>query len=612
MCARPKYQAPSIGISASRPLLSAAQLPVHARRLRALFVRSLPVLEARGIVVVLLGGLVGVMAGTLVTTMSALVQWLHVLLFEVQPGGRLSGMFSLQRPVQALVPAVGGILLGVTVVWLRRRKFRTPVDPIEANALYGGRMSLTDTFIIAGQTMISSGFGASVGLEAGYTQVGSGLASRLARFLRMRRNDVRILVGCGAAGAIAAAFDAPLTGAFYGFELVIGTYSVGNVAPVMAAAICASLTAEVFGGVPFPMELSGLPELTPSLYVPFLLLGLVGGGVSIAIMYFVTSVERLFARLSIDASLRPFLGGCIVGLLGLVTPQVLSSGHGALHREFAMNYGLAVIASVFLLKLAASAISLGSGFRGGLFFASLFLGALMGKIFAGIMVFFFPASGFDADVAAVVGMTSLAVGVVGGPLTMTFMALESTRDITLSGVVLAASIMSAMLVRETFGYSFSTWRFHLRGETIRSAHDVGWMRSLTVGSMMRKDVRIIDSSTTLDEFRKAIPLGSAQRVVAVDADGRYAGVLIVAEVYSEQGNPGSTVLTLAKFRDSVLVPTMNVQSAAETFQRAGAEELAVVKDFTDREVVGLLTEGHLMRRYAEELDKARRDLSGEE
>ncbi|MGN6305108.1 MAG: chloride channel protein [Mesorhizobium sp.] len=612
MCARPKYQAPSIGIFASHPLLPAAQLPVHARRLRALFVRSLPVLEARGIVVVLLGGLVGVMAGTLVTTMSALVQWLHVLLFEVQPGGRLSGMFSLQRPVQALVPAVGGILLGLTVVWLRRRKFRTPVDPIEANALYGGRMSLTDTFIIAGQTMISSGFGASVGLEAGYTQVGSGLASRLARFLRMRRNDVRILVGCGAAGAIAAAFDAPLTGAFYGFELVIGTYSVGNVAPVMAAAICASLTAEVFGGVPFPMELSGLPELTPSLYVPFLLLGLVGGGVSVAIMYLVTSVERLFARLSIDASLRPFLGGCIVGLLGLVTPQVLSSGHGALHREFAMNYGLAVIASVFLLKLAASAISLGSGFRGGLFFASLFLGALMGKIFAGIMVFFFPASGFDADVAAVVGMTSLAVGVVGGPLTMTFMALESTRDITLSGVVLAASIMSAMLVRETFGYSFSTWRFHLRGETIRSAHDVGWMRSLTVGSMMRKDVRIIDSSTTLDEFRKAIPLGSAQRVVAVDADGRYAGVLIVAEVYSEQGNPGSTVLTLAKFRDSVLVPTMNVQSAAETFQRAGAEELAVVKDFTDREVVGLLTEGHLMRRYAEELDKARRDLSGEE
>ncbi|TIV05445.1 MAG: chloride channel protein, partial [Mesorhizobium sp.] len=111
------------------------------------------------------------------------------------------------------------------------------------------------------------------------------------------------------------------------------------------------------------------------------------------------------------------------------------------------------------------------------FFASLFLGALLGKVFAGVMALTAPSAGIDPAVAAVVGMTSLAVGVVGGPLTMTFLALESTRDLTLTGVVLAASIMSAILVRETFGYSFSTWRFHLRGETIRSAHDVGWMRS---------------------------------------------------------------------------------------------------------------------------------------
>lgn len=584
---------------------------VYARRLRAVLIRWVPVLEARGIVVVILAGVVGVMAGVLVTAMSQIVQDLHGLLFGVQPGGRLSAMFSLAHPMQALVPAIGGILLGLSVIWLRIRKFRTPVDPIEANALYGGRMSLTDTFIIAVQTMISSGFGASVGLEAGYTQVGSGLASRLALVFKLRRNDVRILVGCGAAGAIAAAFDAPLTGAFYGFELVIGIYSVANVAPVMTAALSASLTAEMFGGVPFPLELSGLPALTAGQYVPFLLLGLLGGGASIAIMHLVTLIERAFAKLSIDASLRPVIGGVIVGLLGLVTPQVLSSGHGALHREFSMNYGLGVVAGVFVLKLAASAVSLGSGFRGGLFFASLFLGALLGKVFAGVMALISPATGIDPAVAAVVGMTSLAVGVVGGPLTMTFLALESTRDLTLTGVVLAASIMSAILVRETFGYSFSTWRFHLRGETIRSAHDVGWMRSLTVGSMMRKDIKTIDASTTLATFRKEVPLGSAQRVIAVDPGDHYVGVLIVAELHSDPSGGEVAVGSLARFKDAVLVPSMNVQAAAETFQRAGAEELAVVEDFSERIVLGLLTEGYLMRRYAEELDKARRDLSGE-
>ncbi len=564
-------------------MLSAARLPVHARRARATLVRSLPLLEARGIILVLLAALVGCMSGLFVMAMSETVQGLHWLLFGLPPGARLSAMFSLSSSVQAVMPAIGGILLGLSFIWLRKHKFRTPVDPIEANALYGGRMSLTDTCIIAMQTMVSSGFGASVGLEAGYTQVGSGLASRLARLLRLRRNDVRILVGSGAAGAIAAAFDAPLTGAFYGFELIIGIYSIANLAPVMTAAICASLTAEFFGSVPFPLELNGLPHLTASQYLPFILLGLLGGGASIAIMHLVTQVERFFVRLSVDSSLRPFIGGCAVGLLGLITPQVLSSGHGALHREFAMNYGIGVVASVFVLKLTASAISLGSGFRGGLFFASLFLGALLGKVFAGVMAFVSPATGIDPSVAAVVGMTSLAVGVVGGPLTMTFLALESTRDLTLSGVVLTASIMAAILVRETFGYSFSTWRFHLRGETIRSAQDVGWMRSLTVGSMMRKDVHTVDASMTLAEFREKVPLGSAQRVVALDAEGRYAGMLIVAEVHSEQAEPGSTVLTLAQFKDAVLVPAMNVQSAAETFRRAGAEEL----------------------------DKARRDLAGE-
>lgn len=608
------------GVSATAAFIPrtrrAAPLPnepqVYARRLRAVLIRSVPLLEARGIVIVALAGVVGVISAVLVTGMSEAVQGLHFLLFGVQPGGRLSGMFSLQSPFQASIPVIGGILLGFTVIWLRKRKFRTPVDPIEANALYGGRMSLTDTFIIAGQTMISSGFGASVGLEAGYTQVGSGLASRLARALRLRRNDVRILVGCGAAGAIAAAFDAPLTGAFYGFELIIGIYSVANVAPVMTAAICASLTAEMFGVVPFPMELSGLPELTASQYLPFLLLGLLGGAASIAIMHLVSLVERGFAHLAIDGSFRPVIGGVAVGLLGLITPQVLSSGHGALHREFAMNYGLAVVASVFVLKLAASAISLGSGFRGGLFFASLFLGALLGKAFAGVMAIISPATGIDSSVAAVVGMTSLAVGVVGGPLTMTFLALESTRDLTLTGVVLAASLMAAILVRETFGYSFSTWRFHLRGETIRSAHDVGWMRNLTVGKMMRQDVRTVDAAKTLAAFRKDVPLGSAQRVIAVDEDQCYVGVLIVAELHSDPSDGETPVLALAKFTDAVLVPTMNVQSAAETFQRAGAEELAVVEDFDNRVVLGLLTESHLMRRYAEELDKARRDLSGEE
>ncbi|MDH6230406.1 CIC family chloride channel protein [Mesorhizobium soli] len=575
---------------------------------------TLRFLNARGIAIVLLGCIVGVIAGALVTAMGWIVQTMHWLLFGLQPGARLSAMFSLASPWQALIPAIGGGVLGLSVAYLRWRRFRTPIDPIEANALYGGRLSMTDTFIVAGQTIISTGFGASVGLEAAYTQTGSGIASWIARKCGLRRGDVRILVGCGAGAAIAAAFGAPLTGAFYAFELIISTYSIANVAPVMAAAVSASLTTAYFGGIQLPLDLGTLPPLTASQYVPYIILGLIAGGVSISIMRLVTLVERFFSKLSVDATLRPVIGGCIVGLLGLITPQVLSSGHGGLHRELAMNYELYVVAQLFLLKLIASAVSLGSGFRGGLFFASLFLGALLGKIFAAGMGILSPEVGIDPLVAAVIGMTSLAVGVVGGPLTMTFLALESSGNLALTGVVLAAAIVSSLLVREAFGFSFSTWRFHLRGETIRGAQDIGWMRNLTVGSMMREDVRTVSGDMTVAEFRNAVPLGSTQRVIVIGPEKKYLGILVVAEVHARHPDPAGEhelIADLAKYRDTVLVPTMNVKAAAEAFSRSGSEELAVVQDFVGRKVVGLLTEGHLLRRYAEELDKVRRDISGE-
>jgi chloride channel protein, CIC family len=191
--------------------------------------------------------------------------------------------------------------------------------------------------------------------------------------------------------------------------------------------------------------------------------------------------------------------------------------------------------------------------------------------------------------------------------------LETTRDLGITGAVLAASIVSAVIVRETFGYSFSTWRLHLRGETIRSAHDVGWMRNLTVGRMMRPDVKTVPASMRIADFRAQFPLGATSRVIALDEQGAYAGMVIVADAYSSETGEAARerVGEIAKSRDAMLMPFMNAREAAQTFQIAHAEELAVVDSLVNKKVMGLLTEQHLLRRYAEELDKARRDLTGE-
>lgn len=383
-----------------------------------------------------------------------------------------------------------------------------------------------------------------------------------------------------------------MTGAFYAFELIIGVYSIANVAPVMAAAVSASLMAEQLGASQFPIEVGAMPPLTADQYIPFLLLGAVCGLASIAIMWLVTLVERGFVAAGIGLTLRPLAGGVAIGLLSLVTPQILSSGHGAMHVYLGMHFSLLAIFTIFVLKLLASAISLGSGFRGGLFFASLFLGSLLGSMFASLMEFLSPETGIHVSVAAVVGMTSLAVGVIGGPLTMTFLALESTRDLTLTGVVLASAIVSSLIVRSLFGYSFSTWRMHLRGETIRSANDIGWMRNLTVRSMMRTELRTVPADMNLGEFCKAYPLGSAQRVIATSTDGIYAGMILVTDAHEAAGKDADTetIGALALFTDTVLIPPMNAKAAAEIFGTTKAEELAVVESFRHRKVVGILTE----------------------
>jgi CIC family chloride channel protein len=555
---------------------------------------------------VLLSAIVGIVAGLLVAAINWSTREYHQGLFAITEED-VSGA-SIVDPFRAVgVPVVGGLIIGLLGIALARAGKGSIVDPIEANALHGGQLSVRDSGIVVLQTMISNGFGASVGMEAGYTQAGSAFASSLGRFLRVRRSDMRTLVGCGAAGAIAAAFDAPLTGAFYAFELIIAAYTIGTLAPVVVASICAvGMTRLVSTPASFQVGFAG--TLSWSDYVLVLVMGALCAGLGIIVMRGVSLAEATFRRSGIPGWLRPVIGGLVVGLLALISPAVLSSGHAALHVGFDAYYPASVLILLIVLKTVASAISIGSGFRGGLFFASLFLGAMLGKLVAiGWMLSF----GLQTPtvVIGIVGMSAMATAVLGGPLTMAFLALETTGSLPLTIAVLAASAVSSVTVRKFFGYSFATWRFHLRGESIRSAADIGWIRELSVGRMMRRDVRTVSSQMSIDQFRRAFPLGAAQRVVVTDEAGRYAGMIIVPDAYRDT-TTAQTTRDLARHAKDVLLPKMNIKQAAEVFAASESEELAVVDNRDSMKVIGLLTEQHALRRYSDELDRRSRELSG--
>jgi chloride channel protein, CIC family len=586
----------------------------HNRYLRVLFVpfRMRALVRGSEIGLAIAGAVIGIISALAVAAIGGISQWMHQALFGLAEGERLSSASQL-NPSAYIAPLAGGILMGI-VIWVLARWRKKPiVDPIEANALHGGHLSLTDSFILVGQNLISNGFGASVGLEAAYTQLASGFASRIGRALKLRRADLRTLVGCGAAAAIASAFNAPLTGAFYAFELIIGVYSIATLAPVVVAAIVGMLVTQAIGGAPFVIQIGPLDGIAARDYVPALVLGFLAAGIAILIMRGVTTVERIARKSIIPTVMAPAIGGAIVGMIAFVSPQVLASGHGALHLDLNANLTIPVLLLLIFSKSLASAISIGSGFRGGLFFASLFLGALTGKLFAAVTGMILPLS-LEPEVYAVIGMSSMAVAIVGGPLTMAFLALELTGDFPIAMLVLGAVVSSSLMVRKTFGYSFATWRFHLRGEAIRSAHDIGWVRNLTVNRMMRHDVRTVPIDTDIETFRHDFPLGSTQRVIAVDSEGHYVGMIPVPDAYSESFDTSDgtrSISDLLRYQDQFLLPQMNAKEAVVRFDRAEAEALAVINNAQERKVLGLLSEAHTLRRYSEELDRRRREVSGE-
>ena len=557
----------------------------------------------------MLSAVVGIFGGLSVVVMNVAIALMHERLFALPPGQGVSESLHV-APLRAIaVPVLGGLVLGVCMWVLSQLRPGNLVDPVEANALYGGRISLRDSFIVAGETAWSNGVGASIGTEAGYAQMGAGVASWLGRSFRLRRGDMRVLVGAGTAAAIAGAFNAPLCGAFYGIELIIGVYSIAILPFVVIAALAGTLTVQILGGAAPALAVT-LPVVVPyGAYILVLLEGIACGLLGIGVMRAVTTIEAGFRLSHIPVWARPAMGGLVVGLLGCISPKAMSSGHTALHASINVEFPFLVALGLMLMKAVASAFSIGSGFRGGLFFASLFIGALFGKVFAGVLgvLPFMPPmpSGFYA----VVGMSALAVAIVGGPMTMTFLALESTQNFAVTMAVLGASIVAAMTTRRLFGYSFATWRFHLRGTQIRGAEDVGWMHALTVGRMMRGPGVVMQTGLSLAAFRTEVPLGSVPRVIVTDAEQRYAGIVYPSEAFTVTGEERQLGDVL-RHATHYLLPGMNVKEAIAVFEDAEADALAVLDGDETRRVLGMLTEQYTLRRYSEELERRRREVSG--
>jgi CIC family chloride channel protein len=569
------------------------------------------------IAITAVAALIGALISLGVALTGRAVAEFHHVLFGVPIETHLSGVASIEAWRILLIPSLGGLIYGLIAYLLWRFWPRDIVDAIEANALHGGRMSLSDSVRLTALTILSAGAGASVGLEAAYTQLGAGTASRVGRALRLRRTDLRTFVGIGAAAAIAAAFNAPLAGAFYAFELIIGSYTLATLVPVVAAAVTATLvTRDLFGVQPIFIVYTNV-SLLPLHYLILAVIGLVAGALAIAAMLGVTLVERAARRLALPLWARPAIGGLILGLCALPFPQILGSGHGGIVHMIAAGstgYQLALLLALILAKVIGSAVSIGSGFRGGMFSSSLYLGTLYGAACSLVVHSLFSWAPSDEVVFVLAGMGAVAAGVIGAPMTMILLVLESTSDFSATMGVTVAVIIASLVVRHFFGYSFATWRFHLRGMALTSPHDVGWLQDLQVATLMRQDFAVAPPDMPLAELRRQHPITDSRRVFVVNDDGRYAGCVDLIEAHSDESlqNGALTAADIARAADYFLTRGQPVRQTLHLFIDSGAETLAVVDNSRDRRIIGYLNEAYALRRYYRELEARHREELGEE
>lgn len=515
------------------------------------------------------------------------------------------------------VPTLGGLAIGLFVYFLMpERRPHAVADVIEANALRGGRMSLFTGLKAALVSATSIGCGASVGREGPVVHLGASLGAWTAQRLHLARAPSRTLLGCGVAAAVAASFNAPIAGTFFALEVVIGHYALTAFTPVVIAAVIGTIVSRMYYG-DYPAFI--LPETLSIVsfweFPAFALLGAVSAVAAIIFMRSILFVENAVGRTPLPAWGRPAAAGLLVGCMALVFPQVLGVGYEATDATLSDLYPLWLLIALIVAKTAATAISLGCGFGGGVFSPSLVIGALIGGAYGIIATSAFPELSSGHGAYTIIGMGAVAGAVLGAPISTILMVFELTNDYAITiGVMIATSIAS-IVTQQVEGHSFFTWQLARRGISVKGGRDISTLRNICVRDVMSDDYRAISPEAPITSVRVNLQGAPWGELFVVDDDGRLNGVITFADLHEAAFDTSHdselTAADVLRRRPPVLEADDDLETATRAYESSGEANLAVVESRESRRLVGVAQEHSVVLAYHRALDLARAEERGE-
>jgi len=573
------------------------------------------------LVLLVLAVFMGGVAGYLAIAFRELYLLVQGLGFGAFSDTLVSAARNLPKWQIVLVPAAGGLLIGLFVhYFMPNRRPHGVTDVVAAVAMRSGKMGYREAFGGALVNVVSIGVGASVGREGPVVHLGAAICSRLARALHLNRSLVINLLGCGVAAAIAASFNAPFAGAFFATEVIIGHYALTAVAPIMLASVTGTIIARTHFG-DFPAFIIPPNPIVSLLEFPaFALLGVVSALMAVVLMHSISVGQDISAKmdskLSVPRWIHPMLGGAMVGLIAIAFPEVLGVGYGTTDAALKGQIVLPLLLALLAAKTAAVAISLGSGFGGGVFSPSLFLGAMLGGAFGIIATQAFPEMSSGHSAYTMVGMAAVAGAVLGAPISTILIIFELTHDNSVTVAVMVAVVIASVVTQQIFGGSFFLKQLDRRGLNIRRGREAGLLAQIHVGDVMTTSAfSKVVPSLPISDLREKLQTAPYGQLVVVDDDGIIRGTITLSDLSDAAFDHSVDSLVKAvdvmRTAPPVLTPDTDLDGALKLMEDVHEEHIAVVDSKDTMKLVGVVNEIEVMLAYNRALMRARAEEHGE-
>jgi CIC family chloride channel protein len=488
-----------------------------------------------------------------------------------------------------VIPGLGGLIAGAILYFgMRWHGQVVTADYMEAVVLGDGKISARRSLVKCLSALFTIASGGSIGREGPLVQLSSLVASLAGRWQKWSTPRLRLLVGCGAAAGIASAYNAPIAGALFVAEIVLGSVAMEIFGPLVFSSVIATLTVRAFlGGSPLydipPFKLNGNWEI-----VPYLLLGLCAGLIAPWFIRLLRASEKLIARIAVPVYVKMCLGGLIVGVLAVLHPEVCGNGYSAVNAILHGQWLWETLAVILIFKVLATTATFGSGAVGGVFTPTLFVGASLGYLFGDAAKYFPGHLSINPSAFALVGMGAFLAATTHAPIMAIIMIFELTLDY---------QIILPLMLACVVGYytSVSIEKRSIYAEPLRRKGAGDYRHQLAelhVRDLMKTDPLTVSPTAGFAEIGEKF-VATRFNYLYVTENQRFIGAISLHDIKNYLNSPELAQLVIAgdivHDRFPVVRPEASLTEAMEHFVHHEGERLPVVTNSRDRRLIGSIS-----------------------